>query len=288
MKKLMILGSRGMLGHMVYHYFQSLQKYEVIDVAHNYKLNPDSYVLDVTNQTEVESLISIVKPDVVINCIGILIKGSNNNAANAIYINAYFPHQLSKLAGKFNFKLIHISTDCVFSGETGGYKEEDFKDARDVYGLSKALGELENDRDLTLRTSIIGPELKREGEGLFHWFLNQNGSINGYTKSIWGGVTTLELSKAIDAAIDQNLTGLIHITNGSPISKYELGLLFKKLWNLPNEINPVEGKNADKSLKCNRTDFVYEYPSYMDMLIEQFQWMQKHVELYFPIYKNRF
>lgn len=281
MKKILILGSGGMLGHMVYTYFKSLNKYEIIDASFPEKAFSESTLLDVTNKIELELFINNTKPDIVINCIGILLRGSEEDASNAIYLNSYLPHQLSKLIHNYGGKLIHISTDCVFTGDKGGYVETDFKDARDTYGLSKSLGEVDNNHDLTLRTSIIGPDLKENGEGLFQWFINQSGSINGFTKMIWGGVTTLELAKTIDAAIDQDITGLIHITNGQPISKYELISLFKKIWKTDHIIiNPIEGKVVDKSLKSERTDFEYNIPSYSVMLKDQFRWMQKHQNLY--------
>lgn len=281
MKKIMILGSGGMLGHMVYHYLKSLGKYRIVDVSFPVKLTNESKVLDVTNVDELEAYIIDEKPDILINCIGILLRGSQEDPSNAIYLNAYLPHQLSRILRKNGGKLIHMSTDCVFTGEKGNYIETDFKDARDIYGLSKALGEVVNEHDLTMRTSIVGPELKEKGEGLFHWFMNQIGIINGFTKMIWGGVTTLELAKTIDAAIDQNITGLIHITNGQPFSKFEMISMFKEIWNKGNLIiHEVEGKQADKSLKSIRTDFKYVVPSYGEMFQEQFNWMRLHEELY--------
>lgn len=277
----MILGSAGMLGHMVYHYLTSLGKYSIVDVSYPVKLTNGSKVLDVTNAAELETFITDEKPDILINCIGILLRGSQEDPSNAIYLNAYLPHQLSKILRKIGGKLIHMSTDCVFTGERGTYIETDFKDARDTYGLSKALGEVVNEYDLTMRTSIVGPELKEKGEGLFHWFMNQSGTINGFTKMIWGGVTTLELAKTIDAAIDQNITGLIHITNGQPVSKYEMVTMFKKIWNKTDLIiHEVEGKQADKSLKSIRNDFNFMVPSYKEMFQEQFDWMQNYKELY--------
>ena len=285
MKKVLILGSGGMLGHMVYHYFKSLNKYNLIDASFPKKVNPESHLLDVTNKVELESFILSNKPDIIINCIGILLKGSSEDPSNAIYLNAYFPHQLSKILRPYGGKLIHISTDCVFSGEKGAYIETDFKDARDTYGLSKALGEVDNSHDLTMRTSIIGPELKEKGEGLFYWFMNQSGSINGFTKMIWGGVTTLELAKAIDAAINQKITGLIHITNGQPISKYELVLIINQIWK-DNQIyvQAISGKVVDKSLKSCRLDFEFAVKSYSELLHDQYDWMQSNESLYHSIY----
>lgn len=281
MKKVLILGSGGMLGHMVYHYFKSLNKYNLIDASFPKKVNPESHLLDVTNKVELESFLLSNKPDIIINCIGILLKGSSEDPSNAIYLNAYFPHQLSKILKSYGGKLIHISTDCVFSGEKGAYVETDFKDARDTYGLSKALGEVDNSYDLTMRTSIIGPELKEKGEGLFHWFMNQSGSINGFTKMIWGGVTTLELAKATDSAIDQEITGLIHITNGQPISKFELVSIMNQIWkNNQIKIKAIDGKVVDKSLKSCRLDFEFAINSYSKMLNDQYDWMHLNESLY--------
>ena len=285
MKKILILGSGGMLGHIVYHFLKSLDKYTISDASFPHKANDDSYLLDVTNGEDLESIIYNTQPDIVINCIGILLKGSNENPSDAIYLNAYFPHQLSKLLFSYGGKLIHISTDCVFNGEIGGYIETDFKDARDIYGLSKALGEINNNHDLTLRTSIIGPELNKNGEGLFHWFMNQSGAVNGFTKMIWGGVTTLELAKVIESAIEQDITGLIHITNKEPISKFALISLFKEIWKTDHiTIGKLPGKSVNKSLKSCRDDFNYVIPSYRTMILELYQWMENYHCLYENIY----
>ncbi len=285
MKKIMILGSAGMLGHMVYNYLKSLNKYIIVDTSFPEKLHGGSKLLNVTNKEELEDFISSEKPDILVNCIGILLRGSKDDPSNAIYLNSYLPHQLSKLLRQNGGKLIHISTDCVFTGNKGKYAETDFKDARDTYGLSKALGEVDNDHDLTMRTSIIGPELKEKGEGLFHWFMKQNGEINGYTKMFWGGVTTLELAKAIDAAIVQEITGLIHVTNSQPISKFEMVTLFKDIWKTDHiQITPVEGKVADKSLISVRNDFKYQVASYSKMIEDQRNWMFTYSNIYVKNY----
>lgn len=274
-----------MLGHVVYNYLHSTNKYQIGNVSFSTKLNDNSFVLNVTNKMAVESFIKTEKPDIVVNCIGILIKGSQNNPSNAIYINSYFPHQLSKLLRETGGKLIHISTDCVFSGKKGNYSETDFRDADDTYGRSKALGEVINNQDLTLRTSIIGPEIKENGEGLFHWFMKQSGEISGYTKAFWGGVTTLELAKVIDAAIEQEITGLINISNGERISKYDLLKIFQLQYQKNDvQINSIEGKQVDKSLRTIRNDFKYIVPSYKTMIEDQFNYMDIKRETYYKLY----
>ena len=279
-KKVLLFGATGMAGHIAYYYLQSTERYELINVVYRTKLVKDSIVVDVTDKNAVTKLVEEVRPDLIINCIGVLIKGSKEHPDNAIFINAYFPHLLKKLSDKIGAKLIHISTDCVFSGKRGNYTESDFRDADDIYGRSKALGEIINDKDLTIRTSIIGPELKTNGEGLFHWFMHQTGQVNGFKTGIWGGVTTLELAKAIDNAIVQEQTGLIQLSNGIGITKYDLLNLFKKIWHRSNvNILPYDGNKIDKSI-AKSDKFAYEVPGYEVMLLEQYEWMRKNDKLY--------
>ncbi len=280
MKKILLFGATGMAGHVVYYYFKEKGQYNIVNVVFRHKLNEESIVVDVTNKETVSALIFEQKPDVIINCIGVLIKGSKSHPDNAIYVNAYFPHLLKRLADEIDAKLVHISTDCVFTGNKGAYTESDFKDADDVYGRSKALGEIDNNKDLTIRTSIIGPELKTDGEGLFHWFMNQNGNVNGFTNAIWGGVTTIELAKAINVAIKQDITGLVHLSNGIPINKYEMLLLLKKIFRKNSiTVNPFKGVSCNKSIAKSNL-FLYEVPSYEIMLIEMFDWMNSHSAIY--------
>lgn len=274
-KKILLFGSTGMAGHVVYYYLQETGKYEISNVVYRTKLTDDSIIVDVTNKLEVERVIRDQKPDYIINCIGVLIKGSNEHPDNAIYINAYFPHLLKKISDEVNAKLIHISTDCVFSGKKGNYTESDFRDADDIYGRSKALGEIINDKDLTIRTSIIGPELKKNGEGLFHWFMNQKGEINGYQTAIWGGVTTLELAKAIDYAIGNQISGLVQLSNGVGISKYDLLNLFKEIWNKDIKIISFDGNGINKSIAKSEI-FKYNVPSYKEMLEDLLEMMHKN------------
>ena len=279
MKKIMILGSTGMLGHMVFYYLKSLNKYNIVDASFRKKLHSGSRLIDVTNDKDLERFIISEKPDIIVNCIGVLIKGSKSDPSNAIYLNSYLPHRLVKILRQINGKLIHISTDCVFSGKKGAYTEIDFRDADDIYGRSKALGEVINDTDVTLRTSIIGPELKGNGEGLFHWFMQQTGKINGFTKTLWSGVTTLELAKVIAKVIDNEQNGLIHVTNSHSISKYELLTYLKIIYNKENVIiEPEDGKRSDKSLKTVRTDF--EVKTYHEMLEDLYNWMKINPNLY--------
>jgi len=284
-KKVTLLGATGMAGHVVYHYLNETNKYDITNIVYRNKLNDDSLVVDITQQDLIKKALSDSNPDIIINCIGVLIKGSLEYPDNAIYINAYFPHFLKRISDEINAKLIHISTDCVFSGKKGFYSENDFRDADDIYGRSKALGEIINDKDLTLRTSIIGPELKKNGEGLFHWLMSQNGKIKGYVNAKWGGVTTLELAKIIDLVIEQGMTGLVHLSNGEAIDKYELLKLIKRIWNKQDiEIIPDYEYHIDKSIKKSQK-LNYNVASYEQMLVDLYQWMLLHKTFYNLNYK---
>lgn len=269
-----------MAGHVAFFHLKETGKYDVSNVVFRRTLTEESIILDITNKEATEILIKELSPDIIVNCIGVLINGSHLHPDNAIYINAYFPHLLERLSAEINAKLIHISTDCVFSGTKGSYSETDVRDADDIYGKSKGLGEVINKKDLTIRTSIVGPELKKNGEGLFHWFMNQKGDIKGFAEAFWGGVTTRELAKAIDIAIENELTGLVHLTNGEKISKYELLLLFKEIWKKNDVIvSRYDSKKVDKSLIISDR-FRYKVPSYRTMLEELHDWMQLNSYLY--------
>lgn len=266
-KKVLVLGSTGLIGHQVYNYLENNSDYELFNISYRKKLRDNTILLDIRDEKVFLDTIEDIQPDIIINCIGILIGGANKDPENAIFINAYMPHRLMRLADTINAKLIHISTDCVFSGDKKEpYIETDEKDGKDTYAKAKGLGEIINDNHLTLRTSVVGPELKEDGEELFHWFMNQTGTINGFTKAIWSGVTTLELAKATKWAIENNITGLYHITNNSSINKYALLNLFKKYTCRNILINKVDGKEVNKSFIDTRKEINYQLPSYDDMI----------------------
>jgi dTDP-4-dehydrorhamnose reductase len=268
-----------MLGHQVVNYFLKFDDYNVIDIAFRSKLREKTIISDVTDKKAFEKVVTELSPDFIVNCIGVLIYGSNN-VENAIYLNAYLPHQLKKISKNIGAKLIHISTDCVFSGDKGGYIESDVKDGRGVYSQTKILGEIEDDSNLTLRTSIVGPELKDNGEGLFHWLMNQQSDISGFTKVIWSGVTTIELAKAVKWSIDHHITGLYHVTNNSSISKYDLLKLFQKYTKEDIDIKPVNGENVDKSFIDTRLLMNYKIPPYDQMISDMVSLIANNRPLY--------
>ena len=279
--KVLVLGSTGLIGHQVFSYLIKTEKYELYNISYRKKLNDETVLCDVRNQDEFIEIVKSISPDVIINCIGILIQGSDLDPENAIFINAYFPHRLMSLADELNSKLIHISTDCVFSGaKEMPYIEKDFKDGKDTYAKSKGLGEIINKNHLTLRTSVVGPELKRDGEELFHWFMSQTGEVNGFTKAVWSGVTTLILAKVVGWAIDNKITGLYHVTNNNSIDKYSLLCLIKKYTKKNISIIPVEDKKPNKSFIDTRNELDFIIPSYEVMIRKMIDMMLQNKEIY--------
>ena len=254
-----------MLGHVLLNKLNDLDTYDVFDITRNKENRSNNFQCDVTSFDSLFEIINQIKPNYIINCVGVLIKDSLSDPFSAININALLPHKLVQFSEVVNAKLIHISTDCVFDGSKGSYIETDKKTAQDIYGLSKSLGEIKDSKNLTLRTSIIGPELKDKGEGLFSWFLSQNGEVNGYTESIWGGVTTMVLSDIIIKCIKEDYIGLLHVTNRIPISKFDLLNLIKVNFELNDiDLKKVSGKKLDKSLNT-KYDY-FNVPSYEQMI----------------------
>lgn len=272
----MILGADGMLGHVVKLYFQEKGH----EVAGTSRSTDNDYYYDVTKNIEViGEYIDNFKPNAVVNCIGLLNKVAEDNHALAILLNSYLPQYADELCQSKNVKFIHISTDCVFDGKKGEYTEDSFKDATSFYGQSKALGEINNDHNLTLRTSIIGPDISPNGIGLFQWFMNQEKETNGFDKVIWTGVTTIELAKAIEKAVQNNLTGLRHVVNNDKIDKFNLLNLIKKHFNKDIIINPRSDFMSDKSV-IRTTDFDFGIPTYDQMVAEMADWVTGHEKLY--------
>lgn len=281
MKKAIIIGSGGMAGHVIFNYFKEETDFQTVGIARNSGiLNKPDYQLDVTSFENLRNIIESENADVVVNCIGVLNKDAEENPDKAILLNGYFPHYLAKLGNELDFKLIHISTDCVFDGKTGGYTETSEKTGKGFYAESKALGEVEYGNHLTVRTSIIGPELKENGIGLFNWFMKQSGTVKGYRKAYWTGVTTLELAKAIDAAIQQKITGLRHLVNDQKINKFDLITIFKNVFNKDVDIEAFDDYKVDKSLINTNNDFDFYIPSYEQMVAEMKTWIRNHKALY--------
>jgi len=283
MKKILVIGIKGMAGHMIYHFFSENKGYDVYGLARNVESKAKLFDIDVSDTMTLSSLLKEHNFDYVINCIGILNKDAEDNPAKAVWFNSFFPHYLEEITKESQTKVIHISTDCVFSGKKGAYTENDFKDGKGFYAQSKSLGELDNQKDVTIRTSIIGPEINQNGIGLFHWFMSQKDDLilKGFTNAFWTGLTTLELSKVIHEIIEQKITGLIQVVPTYKIDKYSLISLFNSIYkNNSITIEPNGDYFVDKSLLSLRSDFDYDVPNYDVMLENQKKWILNHSNLY--------
>lgn len=279
--KFLVLGCNGMAGHQISLYLQE-QGHDVTGFAfQKSKLLKHSISGDATDFPSLKKIIKEGKYDTVINCIGILNQFAENNHALATLLNSYLPHFLAMVANEVGTHVIHMSTDCVFSGARGQYTEDDLPDGSTFYDRSKALGELDDDKNITLRNSIVGPDINEQGIGLLNWFMHQVGEINGFTKSLWTGQTTLQLAKTMEAAAMEHATGLYNAVPDSSISKCDLVKLFNKyLRGNSVIIHPIDGIVADKSLKRTRFDFSYQIPDYEKMVAEAAQWIFSHKQLY--------
>lgn len=275
--KILILGADGMLGHVVKRYFEN-KKYAVFVTSR--KKENDNYFDASKNMNDINLIIEKIKPDVVINCIGILNKVAEENQSLAVLINSYLPHYIDELSVKENFKFIHVSTDCVFNGEKGKYNTNSFKDAYSFYGQSKALGEINNNRSVTLRTSIVGPDENPKGIGLFQWFMKQSEDVHGFSKVMWTGVTTIQFAKCMEEAIKNNLSGLVHVINEEEISKADLLRLFAKYFKTKTKIINDESYISNKTLVLDSTDYKFNVPSYEQMIKEMKNWVIENKDLY--------
>lgn len=260
-KKIVVLGANGMLGGSLHRYFTKTEHSVVGTVRSNLALKQLSdwgfsniiSGIDATDYDAVESVIAELEPDYVFNCIGLIKQLSQSELPiPAIEINSLLPHKLAELCTKYESRLVHFSTDCVFSGSTGGYTESSLPDATDLYGRSKLLGEVDYGQHLTLRTSIIGHELN-SNVSLVDWFLNQKGSVRGFSKAIFSGLPTCYVAEFIDNYVISNpgLSGLYHLS-AEPINKYQLLLLIKNTYGIDIDMVDYPDFVIDRSLNSNK------------------------------------
>lgn len=270
-----------MAGHQISLYLQE-QGYDVTGFAlEKSKLLKKSISGDATDFPKLKEIIQAGKYDTIINCIGILNQFAENNHALAVMLNSYLPHFVSQIANEVGSHVIHMSTDCVFSGSRGQYTEDDFPDGTTFYDRSKALGELNDDKNITLRNSIVGPDINQKGIGLLNWFMQQNGEIDGFTGAIWTGQTTLQLAKTMEMAACERATGLVNAVPKDSITKCDLLKLFNRYFRDSKLIiHPISGVTANKSLKRTRYEFSYQIPDYEKMVAEAAKWIFNHKELY--------
>lgn len=277
--KILIFGGNGMIGHHFLRYWQarhdvrvtvrqSLATYESFGIFTKKNTYPD---VDVRNDKSIRHVFSDFHPEVVVNAIGIVKQVITPALATlASEINAVFPHRLAEFCGREGARLIQLSTDCVFSGKKGMYTESDPTDGEDIYGKTKARGELYDGNCLTIRKSVIGREIATRN-GLLEWFLSQKGSVKGFTKAIYSGLTIMELSRVIEKIIIDfpNARGLYHVSS-EPISKYNLLRMIQKAFGLSTAIIPDDTFVCDRSLDSTafRKAFHYTPPSWEAMVQE--------------------
>ena len=278
--KFLIFGASGMAGHQIALYLQE-RGHDVRGFTRRpFSLVP-SVQGDVRDEACVREVVRSGHFDSVINCVGILNQFAEQDHCAAVYLNAYFPHLLAQLTEGTDTQVIHMSTDCVFSGRSGRYTETSLRDGETFYDRTKALGELEDGKNITLRCSIVGPDISADGIGLLNWFLRQTGEVNGYTRAMWTGVTTLQLARLMERAAAEKAHGLYHTVPAHNISKYELLRLFNRyLRNDALTVRPYDGFAADKTLVRTRFDFAPEIPDYEAMVREMADWIRAHKRLY--------
>lgn len=278
--KILVLGASGMAGHTISLFFKE-NGYDVTGFTRRPITYCTNILGDAMNPEDVRMAIFSDDFDVVINAIGVLNQNAEDHKSMAVMLNGYLPHFVADTLHHYHTKFIHMSTDCVFAGNTGPYYEGSFPNGKIFYDRSKVIGEINDDKNLTFRNSIVGPDLNEQGIGLFNWFMRQESPVNGYTGAIWTGVTTLTLAKAMEQAIKENLTGLYNLVNNESISKFDLlGLFNKNFCNGEIEIIPDDKLRLDKSLRHQRTDFSFIVPSYELQIKEMADWVNTHKEFY--------
>ena len=276
--KILVVGASGMIGSAVLKTLSEKSEYQVFGSIQNdgwgkYFSPPIRERIisgvDVTRMDDLVTLFDRVLPDVIINCAGLTKhKQGAEDPIVSIPINTLMPHRLAHLCKLVGSRMIHVSTDCVFSGNKGNYKEDDFCDALDLYGKSKILGEVDYPHAITLRTSTIGLELQ-SSYGLLNWFLSQRGSCKGYSRAIFSGLPTVVFARIIrDVVIPHDeLSGLYHVA-ASPINKFELLGLIAKTYQKDIEIIRDDSFRIDRSLNSDRFRLAtgYEPPAWPELI----------------------
>ena len=261
MTRLLILGSTGLLGSAILKYFSTKPNFKCFGTIRRnsdrrklkYIKNLQLYKINFNRDGDIRKSLNVIKPNLIINCIGVVKQVLNRNTnSEIIKVNSFLPHYLSELANEIDkIRFIHFSTDCVFSGVKGNYSENDITDSKDIYGISKMLGEVNYSNTLTLRTSLIGHELETK-YSLLDWFLSQKKSIKGFKKAIFSGLTAPEIARVLEKYIIPNkkIKGIYHLS-GKSISKYDLLNIIKKIYKKKIKIKPDSKIKINRSLNSN-------------------------------------
>ena len=279
--RFLVIGCNGMAGHVISLYLKE-QGHSVTGYAREKSNFVDTVVGDALDIELLKNTIYKGNYDSIINCVGLLNQVAENNHVNAVLLNSFLPHFLAHITKDTDSQIIHMSTDCVFSGKTGGYTEDSVPDGTLFYDRTKAIGELVDGKNITLRNSIVGPDIKKNGIGLLNWFMQQSGPVYGFASAIWTGQTTLQLAKTMEQAACLRAHGLYNMVPATSINKYELLKLFNTyIRKTPIVINSTNNHFVDKSLVRTRyAGFDYKIPDYQTMIIELGEWMREHKSLY--------
>ena len=277
--RFLVLGASGMAGHLIGLYLKE-QGHEVVGFSRRSVPFLECIEGDAQDRHLLGRIINEGDFDIVVNAVGVLNKAADDNPV-AVYLNGELPHVLADIVDGTRTRVFHMSTDCVFAGNTGPYTEASIPDGKNDYDKTKAAGELNDGHNLTFRNSIVGPDINENGIGLFNWFMKQDGSIGGFTGAIWTGLTTLELAKAMEYEAMDKVTGLVNMVPKGSINKYDLLQLFnKELRGGLVQINPDDTLQLDKTLV--RTNFVPAYipKSYPAQVHDMAEWIRLHRDLY--------
>lgn len=281
--KFLVLGVSGMAGSLISIYL-SEAGHQVLGFSRRNVDFVSSISGDARDIVKLQEIINTGNFDAVINAIGILNQDAEENKEMAVFLNGYLPHFLAKITENTNTQIIHMSTDCVFSGKKGSYTESEFQDGETFYDRTKIIGELEDGKNLTLRNSIVGPDMNENGIGLLNWFMKQRVSVNGYTRAIWTGMTTLELAKVMEIGAKERAHGIVNMVPDKAISKYDLLCLFNKYFKKSAiRIKPYDNFIIDKSLVRTNYELKYHVQDYEKMVAELSVWVQRHKK-YYPHY----
>lgn len=226
--RFLVLGATGMAGHAIALYLKERGHCVTGFSRRGVPFLGEQVLGDARDESELRAIVERGAYDVVINCVGVLNSFAEADPEGAAYLNGKLPHVLASICEGAPTRVFHMSTDCVFAGNTGPYAEGGEPDGESVYDRTKAAGELNDSKNLTFRNSIVGPDMSPAGIGLLNWFMAQDGSIGGYTRAMWTGLTTLELAKAMEAAASAGTSGLVNMVPEGNISKYDLLALFNE------------------------------------------------------------
>jgi len=276
----LVLGGAGMLGHRLWRELTSrMEAYVALRRPFRDYASLDYFDerrvidgIDATSDDDLDRALSVARPDVVVNAVGVVKQHREaTNTANTIAVNSLLPHRLADRCSDAGARLIQISTDCVFLGTRGSYTEADAPDANDLYGRSKVLGEVSREHCLTVRTSMVGREI-RSAHGLIEWFFSQRGrTVPGFTRALFSGLTTLELSRVLADIVERHpdLHGVWHVA-GEPTTKFDLLTIVNDAFGLGSTLEPNDSFVCDRTLDASRfmNATGYKPPTWATMVAE--------------------